>query len=380
MLGVEPAAVACDLHPDYLATRWAWEQGLPVVEVQHHHAHAAACLAEHRETGPALAIVLDGTGYGADGTSWGGEVLRCDLTAFERIAHLDPVPLPGGDAAVREPWRLAASYLERAARPVPWEQWEDVRQSLGVNAPLSSGAGRLFDAVSALLGVRERVSYEGQAAIELEHLAGDVVAAPYECRLEDGVRPRRRPRLRGARRPPRRTRPKRDRSRFPRRRRRGVRGGMPREQRGGHGRPLGRLPAEPAPARLAARTARGGRLPRPLSRLGSPERRRRELRSGRSGGSEARVMCLGIPGRIVEVLDREVGLATVDVSGVRRSVNVALVDDPAEPIDDGDWVLVHVGFALARIDEEQARETLELLQRGAELQRELDEMRRGTVA
>jgi hydrogenase expression/formation protein HypC len=91
-------------------------------------------------------------------------------------------------------------------------------------------------------------------------------------------------------------------------------------------------------------------------------------------------MCLGIPGRIVEIPDREAGLATVDVSGVRRSVSVALVDEPAAPIEKGDWVLIHVGFALARIDEEQARETLELLQRGAELQREIDEMRRGTVA
>ncbi|HLF68777.1 MAG TPA: carbamoyltransferase HypF [Gaiellaceae bacterium] len=187
MLGVEPTAVACDLHPDYLSTRWAWEQGLPVVEVQHHHAHAAACLAEHRETGPALGVVLDGTGYGPDGTIWGGEMLRCDLIGFERLAHLKPVPLPGGEAAVQEPWRVAAAFLELAGRPVPWERWETVRQSLGVNAPLSSGAGRLFDAVSALLGVRERVSYEAQAAIELEHLAGDVAAQPYPCRVEDGV-------------------------------------------------------------------------------------------------------------------------------------------------------------------------------------------------
>jgi hydrogenase maturation protein HypF len=187
MLGVEPAAVACDLHPDYLSTSWAWEQSLPVVEVQHHHAHAAACLAEHGQTGPALAVVLDGTGYGPDGTIWGGEVLRCDLAGFERVAHLEPLPLPGGEAAVREPWRVAAACLERAGRPVPWERWELVRQSLAVNAPLSSGAGRLFDACSALLGVRQRISYEGQAAIELEHLAGAAPAAAYPCSVEDGV-------------------------------------------------------------------------------------------------------------------------------------------------------------------------------------------------
>ena len=187
MLGVEPAAVACDLHPDYLSTRWAWEQGVPVIEVQHHHAHAAACLAEHGEEGPALAVVLDGTGLGTDATIWGGEVLRCDLTGLERVAHLEAVPLPGGEAAVREPWRVAAAHLERGGRPVPWERWGLVRQSLAVNAPLSSGAGRLFDACAALLAVRERIGYEGQAAIELEHLAGAVPAPAYACAVEDGV-------------------------------------------------------------------------------------------------------------------------------------------------------------------------------------------------
>jgi hydrogenase maturation protein HypF len=186
MLGVAPQVVACDLHPDYLATRWAHEQDAELIEVQHHHAHAAACLAEHGEAGPALALVFDGTGLGSDGTLWGGEVLRCDLAGFERVAHLDPVPLPGGEAAIREPWRMAAAYLEAAGRPVPFERWPVVRQSLKVNAPLSSGAGRLFDAVAALLGVRSTVTYEGQAAIELEHLAADVPAAAYPCRVADG--------------------------------------------------------------------------------------------------------------------------------------------------------------------------------------------------
>jgi hydrogenase maturation protein HypF len=187
MLGVAPEAVACDLHPDYLSTRWAHEQGLELVEVQHHHAHAAACLAEHGLTAEALAVVLDGTGLGTDGTLWGGELLRCDLATFERVAHLEPVPLPGGEAAVREPWRVAAVVLERAGRPVPWPAWDVVRESLRVNAPLSSGAGRLFDAAAAVLGLRDRVSYEGQAAIELEHLAGSVAAAAYPCRVERGV-------------------------------------------------------------------------------------------------------------------------------------------------------------------------------------------------
>jgi hydrogenase maturation protein HypF len=187
MLGIRPEVVACDMHPDYLATRWAREQEAELVEVQHHHAHAAACLAEHGEEGPALALVFDGTGYGTDGTLWGGELLRCDLGEFERVAHLRPVPLPGGAAAIREPWRCAAAYLEAAGRPVPFERWPLVRESLKVNAPLSSGMGRLFDAVAALLGVRERASYEGQAAIELELLAGQAEAEPYPSGVTAGV-------------------------------------------------------------------------------------------------------------------------------------------------------------------------------------------------
>jgi hydrogenase maturation protein HypF len=187
MLSVRPEIFACDMHPDYLAAKWARDQGGALIEVQHHHAHAAACLAEHGEEGPALALVFDGTGYGPDGTLWGGELLRCNMNDYVRLAHLEPVPLPGGEAAIREPWRCAAAYLEAAGRPVPFEQWTLVRESLKVNAPLSSGMGRLFDAVAALLGVRHRVSYEGQAAVELEWLAGDVAAEPYRCALDGGV-------------------------------------------------------------------------------------------------------------------------------------------------------------------------------------------------
>jgi hydrogenase maturation protein HypF len=187
MQDVEPEMVAHDLHPDYLSTRWATEQQAELVGVQHHHAHAASCLAENGHLEPALALVFDGTGYGTDGTIWGGELLRCDLADFERLSHLTPVPLPGGEAAIREPWRTASSYLEAAERPVPFEAWGAVRESLKVNAPRSSGMGRLFDAVAALLGVRERVTYEGQAAMELEHLAGKAEAAAYMCRVEDGT-------------------------------------------------------------------------------------------------------------------------------------------------------------------------------------------------
>ncbi len=186
MLAIDGPVIAHDLHPEYLATKWALEQDAELVGVQHHHAHAAACLAEHGQLGPALALVFDGTGYGTDGTLWGGELLRCDLREFERVAHLEPVPLPGGEAAIREPWRTAAVHLELARRPVPFERWPEVRQSLKVNAPPSSGMGRLFDAVAAVLGIRERVTYEGQAAIELEQLADGTEAEPYEWRFGDG--------------------------------------------------------------------------------------------------------------------------------------------------------------------------------------------------
>jgi hydrogenase maturation protein HypF len=183
MLGVEPEVVAYDLHPEYLATKWALEQEAELVGVQHHHAHGAACLAEHGEEGPALALVFDGTGFGTDGTLWGGELLRCDLASYDRLAHLEPVPLPGGEAAIREPWRVAAAHLERAGLPVRWQRWERVRESLKLNPTRSSGMGRLFDAVAAILGVRDTVSYEGQAAVELEQLAGVAPAEPYPWRF-----------------------------------------------------------------------------------------------------------------------------------------------------------------------------------------------------
>ena len=187
MLDVAEPVIAHDLHPEYLSTKWALEQDAELVSVQHHHAHAAACLAEHGETGPALALVFDGTGLGTDGTLWGSELLRCDLQTFERIAHLDPVPLPGGEAAIREPWRTAASYLEQAGLPVPFERWSAVRESLRINAPLSSGMGRLFDAAAATLGVRETVTFEGQAAIELELLAAATPADPYPWTFGNGA-------------------------------------------------------------------------------------------------------------------------------------------------------------------------------------------------
>jgi hydrogenase maturation protein HypF len=175
-----PAVVAHDLHPEYLSTKFALELDVPTVGVQHHHAHVASCLAEHGETGPVVGIAYDGLGWGTDATAWGGEVLVCDLDGFERVGHVRPVALPGGAAAVREPWRMAVSWaaaiLDEDALGTSVghldPRWEAVAALASAPRTLrTTSAGRLFDAVAALLDVRRRSTYEGQAAIELEALA-----------------------------------------------------------------------------------------------------------------------------------------------------------------------------------------------------------------
>ena len=186
---IEPETVVHDLHPGYLSTEWAkeWarERGLPLIGVQHHHAHVAGCMAEHglRE---AIGLTLDGTGYGTDGRIWGGEVLIARLDGFERFAHLEYVAMPGGDAAVREPWRMAFAALRAADFDVESEQIvkllgaqaSEVRVlrrmvERGINSPMTSSLGRLFDAVAAVVLNRRVVDYEAQAAIELEGIAVD---------------------------------------------------------------------------------------------------------------------------------------------------------------------------------------------------------------
>jgi hydrogenase maturation protein HypF len=178
--GVVPVAVAHDLHPDYRSTAWAQECGLPLVPVQHHHAHVAACLVEHAVSSPVLGIAFDGLGLGPDGTLWGGEFLVADLGGYRRVGHLSTAPLPGGDAAVREPWRTAIGWLHRSlgdGAAARWGSTVDDRWSAVLSvaasgrAPETSSVGRLFDTVAAILGLRTRVSYEGQAAVELESLA-----------------------------------------------------------------------------------------------------------------------------------------------------------------------------------------------------------------
>lgn len=202
---IRPQAVVHDLHPDYLSTRYALAYArdlkLPAIGVQHHVAHALSCMAEHGLEGPCLAVVMDGTGYGEDGTVWGGEFLEVTGMAYTRLGHLRTIPLPGGDKAAKEPWRMAAQYLDRVygriervdipfAKGLDLDQWSLLREAVqaGINSPLCSSTGRLFDAVSALIGVRSHTNYEGQAAIELEQMArhGEQGEYPFAIAEEEG--------------------------------------------------------------------------------------------------------------------------------------------------------------------------------------------------
>ncbi len=193
LLNVEPAAVAHDLHPDYFSTRWAAASGFALERVQHHHAHIASCLAEHGRTGPAIGIAFDGTGCGPSGELWGGEILVADLLAFRRAGHLRPLRLAGGEAAIREPWRVAAAALLDAGEGLDLLPGVDSRRVIGVRqllernvrAPAATGAGRWFDAVAALCGFSGSVTYEGQAASELEALAGGSGGESFSFALVD---------------------------------------------------------------------------------------------------------------------------------------------------------------------------------------------------
>ncbi|MEA3215413.1 MAG: hydrogenase maturation protein HypF [Acidimicrobiia bacterium] len=190
---IEPEVVAHDLHPSYLSTVHAVERdGVDRVAVQHHHAHIVSCLADNDEPGPVIGVAFDGAGHGSDGTVWGGELLVADLVDFERMAWLATVPLPGGDAAVKQPWRMAAAYLHtlgEAGAPPPWlaaqARWGDVVElaRTGLRSPLTSSVGRLFDAVAALLDVRTDATYEGQAAVELEQRVDPDESGAYPARV-----------------------------------------------------------------------------------------------------------------------------------------------------------------------------------------------------
>jgi hydrogenase maturation protein HypF len=167
-----PRIVACDLHPEYASTRWAHASGLPVVSVQHHHAHVAACAAEHGVLEPYVGVAWDGTGYGLDGTVWGGEFFLAEGGRFDRIAHLRPFRLPGGEAAVREGRRAAAGVLWETFGPEGLPPVLVRMLERGVNAPVTTSVGRLFDAVASIAGVAQESRFEGQAAMRLERAIG----------------------------------------------------------------------------------------------------------------------------------------------------------------------------------------------------------------
>ncbi|GER91068.1 carbamoyltransferase [Dictyobacter vulcani] len=196
---ITPQVVVHDLHPDYLSTHYALELDLPLIGVQHHHAHIASVMIEHGLTEPVIGVAADGSGYGPDGAIWGGEILVADLCTFQRRFHLTYMPLPGGEQAIRQPWRMAGAYLYAAygtdfeRLTIPFTQqmkrtaWKTLEQMIErkLNCPATSSLGRLCDAVAALLGLRSEVQYEGQAAIELEQLAATnpTIAHPYPFEL-----------------------------------------------------------------------------------------------------------------------------------------------------------------------------------------------------
>ncbi|MFC2060156.1 carbamoyltransferase HypF [Chloroflexota bacterium] len=206
---IEPEIIAHDMHPEYLSTKYALqlgsEQGLKLVPVQHHHAHIVSCLVENGVEEPVIGVALDGVGYGTDGTIWGGEFLLSDLRSFQRVGHLEYAPLVGGETAIKKPYRMALSYLYTllgdnfSLEGLPLDKLNPseldiikVQLERGINSPLTSSAGRFFDAVSALIGVRLEIDYEAQAAIELEMLAPDQVDAlehyPFSIIESQGMR------------------------------------------------------------------------------------------------------------------------------------------------------------------------------------------------
>jgi hydrogenase maturation protein HypF len=198
---IQPSVIACDLHPDYLSTHYAinraQNEGLSLIQIQHHHAHITSCMAENKLTGdePVLGIAFDGTGYGQDGAIWGGEFLIADYKHFIRAYHLGYFPLPGGDTATRKPARIALSYLRQSG--VEWNEQlpcydalcADERTILDsqlkhkINTPITSSMGRLFDAIASLVGVRHKVNYEAQAAIELESLVDPSEESSYSYNI-----------------------------------------------------------------------------------------------------------------------------------------------------------------------------------------------------
>ncbi len=203
---IQPEIIAYDMHPNYFTTQWAlWSQrsnpNTKFVSIQHHHAHIAACMADNKlDDRQLIGLSFDGTGYGTDGAIWGGEVLLASYADFERIAHLEYLPLPGGDSAIQNPWRIAVGYAESLGldignlpflEPIDSQAVEIVRKQVQkkLNTPQTSSMGRLFDAISSLIGIRNQVTYEAQAAIEMEILSKRFISTtnPYPFEMENGI-------------------------------------------------------------------------------------------------------------------------------------------------------------------------------------------------
>jgi hydrogenase maturation protein HypF len=194
IFNLSPTLVAYDLHPEYLSTKYALSlPNIRTMGVQHHHAHIVSCMGENKLEGEVIGVAFDGTGFGLDGKIWGGEFFVSSYYGFQRIAHFKYLPLPGGEKAIKEPWRMAAAFLYSIygdemldldiefVKSLNKGSWQILKHMVakGINSPLTSSAGRLFDAISALLGVRKEIDYEGQAAIELEMRARDDVEGEY---------------------------------------------------------------------------------------------------------------------------------------------------------------------------------------------------------
>jgi hydrogenase maturation protein HypF len=201
---IEPKAVSYDLHPDYLSTQYALSvPDIPRIGVQHHHAHIVSVMAENRMEGDVIGVALDGTGFGLDGAIWGGEFIKANLRDFNRLAHLKNVPMPGSTKAIKEPWRMAMVYLSEAfgdeavklkidlIKRMDSQKWEILKRATEkkINSPLTSSMGRLFDAISSLLSIRDEVHYEGQAAIELEMIADQEVKQEYPFHIRQDETP-----------------------------------------------------------------------------------------------------------------------------------------------------------------------------------------------
>jgi hydrogenase maturation protein HypF len=201
---IEPKAVAYDLHPDYLSTQYALSiPDIPKIGVQHHHAHIVSAMAENGMEGDVIGVALDGTGFGLEGTVWGGEFIRASLRDFDRLAHLKKVPMPGGSMAIKEPWRMAMVYLSDAfgdetsklkvdlIKRIDSHKWDILKRAIEkkINIPWTSSMGRLFDAVSSLLSIRDEVHYEGQAAIEMEMIADRWVKEEYPFNIYKDEKP-----------------------------------------------------------------------------------------------------------------------------------------------------------------------------------------------